>query len=163
MKRNNGLNKQRVQIGTSSMLLIFTVLCLVVFSTLSLASANADYTLAIKNEKNVTRYYQADSKGEELKKQINQQLITLAAQADNKEQFIASLKETFKEAFNENDRLISYTIDAGSDQVLIIQLKVKDYAGITEAKQNYKVTSWIIQNKVDYEVDNNMPVWSGNI
>lgn len=161
MKRNNGLNKQKIQIGTSSMLLIFTVLCLVIFSTLSLASANADYTLAIKNEKNVIRYYQVDSKGEELKKQVNKQLITLAVRAENKEEFIAFLKETFKESFNEKDSLISYTIDAGCDQVLIIQLKVNDYAGITEAKQNYKVTSWIIQNKVDYEVDNNMPVWSG--
>lgn len=161
MKSKNGSNKQRIQIGTSSLLLIFTVLCLVIFSTLSLASAKADYTLAIKNEKNVNRYYEADAKGEELKKQINEQLINLAVQSDSKEEFQILLKDSFKEAFNEKNSLISYTIDAGTEQFLLIQLKVKAYEEIAGQRQNYTVTSWIIQNKVDYEVDNNMPVWSG--
>lgn len=161
MKSKNGSNKQRIQIGTSSLLLIFTVLCLVIFSTLSLASAKADYTLAIKNEKNVNRYYEADAKGEELKKQINEQLINLAVQSNSKEEFQVLLKDSFKEAFNEKNSLISYTIDAGTEQLLLIQLKVTAYEEIADQRQNYTVTSWVIQNKVDYEVDNNMPVWSG--
>lgn len=161
MKSKNGLNKQRIQIGTSSLLLIFTVLCLVIFSTLSLASAKADYALAAKNEKNVKIYYDADAKGEELKKDINREMINLADQANNREEFKNLVKESFKEAFNEKDNSISYTIDAGSEQFLFIQLRLNNYEEIAEEKQNYKVTSWIIQNKVDYAVDNNMPVWSG--
>ncbi|MHC1724014.1 MAG: hypothetical protein AB9836_12520 [Aminipila sp.] len=161
MKSKNGLNKQRIQIGTSSLLLIFTVLCLVIFSTLSLASAKADYTLAEKNEKSVKIYYEADAKGEELKKDINRKMISLANQAMNQNQFRALIKQTFKEAFNEKDNSISYTIDASSEQFLFIQLRLNNYEEIAAEKQNYKVTAWIIQNKVDYEVDNNMPVWNG--
>lgn len=161
MKSKSTFNKQRIQIGTSSLLLIFTVLCLVVFSTLSLASAKADYALAAKNEKSVKIYYEADAKGENLKKDINRKIINLADQALNKDQFKELMKQSFKEAFNENDSSISYTIDAGSEQFLFIQLRLNNYEEIAEGKQNYKVTSWIIQNKVDYAVDNNMPVWNG--
>nr|WP_315023091.1 hypothetical protein [uncultured Aminipila sp.] len=161
MKSKSTFNKQRIQIGTSSLLLIFTVLCLVVFSTLSLASAKADYALAAKNEKSVKIYYDADAKGEELKKDINRKMIDLAVQALNKNQFKELMKQSFKEAFNDEDNSISYTIDAGSQQFLFIQLRLSNYEEIAEGKQNYKVMSWIIQNKVDYAVDNNMPVWSG--
>lgn len=161
MQIKKGFSKQRIQIGTSSLLLIFTVLCLVVFSTLSLSSAKADYSLAIKNEQSVKAYYVVDSKGEELKADINRQVINLSIQATNEEEFRELVKQDFKEAFNENDNTISYTIDTNSEQFLFIQLLLFDYEEIKEGQENYKIISWVIKNKVDYEVDNNMPVWNG--
>jgi len=71
------------------------------------------------------------------------------------------VKQNFKDAFNEKDNRISYTIDAGADQFLMMQLQLKAHDNIEEGKQNYTVVTWIIQNKEDYEVDDSMPVWSG--
>ncbi|QHI71829.1 hypothetical protein [Aminipila terrae] len=162
MQKNRFNNKQKIQIGTSSLLLIFTVLCLVVFSTLSLASARADYRLAAKNEKSVKAYYEADTKGEKLKKNINSRLMKLAEQAHSEEEFRQLVKQSFKGAFDEKNNSICYTVDAGNEQFLLIQLQLCDYKEVTKGRQNFRVTSWSIQNKVDYEVDNSMPVWDGN-
>lgn len=153
--------KQRIQIGTSSIVLIFTVLCLVVFATLSLASAKADYSLSMKNEQSVKSYYDADSKGEELKEEINIQLVNIAAQTSNDEEFENLIKLKFKEAFNESSNTISCNIEVNSEQFLFIQLLLCNYEEIKEGKENYKVMCWVIKNKVDYEIDNNIPVWSG--
>jgi len=153
--------KQRIQFGTTSLLLIFTVLCLVVFSILSLASAKADYRLSVKNEESVKAYYAADSEGELLKKEVNKKLIELSAEAEDEESFKELVKQNFKDAFNDKDNRISYTIDAGADQFLMMQLQLKAYDNIEEGKQNYTVVTWIIENKEDYEVDDSMPVWSG--
>lgn len=48
-------------IGTSSILLIFVVICLVSFAALSIASANADYVLTKKIADRTSRYYEACS------------------------------------------------------------------------------------------------------
>ena len=45
------MNKQKkgmIHIGFSSILMVFTMLCLVTFATLSLITANSDYRLSLK-------------------------------------------------------------------------------------------------------------------
>ena len=47
-------------IGSSSILVIFVILCLVSFATLSIVSANADYKLSKKVLDRTTAYYEAE-------------------------------------------------------------------------------------------------------
>jgi len=54
-----------VNTGASFLLVIFTVLCLVTFATLSVVSANADKKLAQSTTDNTTAYYAACSQAEE--------------------------------------------------------------------------------------------------
>lgn len=161
MKNKKGIIRQRVQIGTSSLVLIFTVLCLVIFSTLSLTSAKADYSLAIKNESNIKTYYSVDAKGEELKRDVNEEIMKLASQANSIETFKTLIKKAFGNAYDGDNNILTYKIDANSEQFLLIQLKLFDYEVIQEGKENYRVLSWLIKNKVDYEIDDDMPVWNG--
>ena len=51
----------RANIGMSSLILIFIVLCLTVFGLLSLSSAGSDWKLARKNAEAVRGYYKAGS------------------------------------------------------------------------------------------------------
>lgn len=53
-------------VGTSSILLIFIVLCLVSFAGLSLVSANADYTLTAKIASRTSSYYSASNKAQDV-------------------------------------------------------------------------------------------------
>lgn len=49
----------KLNIGTASLLLVFIVLCLVTFATLSIVSSNADYKLSKKVAERTTAYYEA--------------------------------------------------------------------------------------------------------
>ena len=53
------MNKQKkefIHIGFSSILMVFTMLCLVTFATLSLITANSDYRLSLKVAEKTTAY-----------------------------------------------------------------------------------------------------------
>ena len=52
--------KNRITIGISSIVLIFMILCLAVFSLLSLSDAKSALTFAQKRAETVQIYYEAD-------------------------------------------------------------------------------------------------------
>ena len=60
-----------LNIGMSSILLIFVVLCLISFSILSIASANADKKLSQKILNRSIAYYNACNQAEETLKNID--------------------------------------------------------------------------------------------
>ena len=66
--------KNKANIGSASLILIFIVLCLATFGLLSLTSANNDWKLADKNAKAVQTYYRADSQGEEFLRMVDETL-----------------------------------------------------------------------------------------
>ena len=55
----------KLNIGTASLLLVFIVLCLVTFATLSIVSSNADYKLSKKVAERTTAYYEACNKAQD--------------------------------------------------------------------------------------------------
>ena len=55
-----------VNIGSSSLLVIFMVLCLVTFATLSLSSAQSDYKFSQRLADRRTDYYTASNQAEEV-------------------------------------------------------------------------------------------------
>jgi len=61
-------------IGSSSILVIFVILCLVSFATLSIVSANADYKLSTKILDRATAYYEAQNQAEEKLAQLDASL-----------------------------------------------------------------------------------------
>lgn len=61
-------------IGSSSILVIFVILCLVSFATLSIVSANADYKLSTKILDRTTAYYEAQNQAEEELAQLESSL-----------------------------------------------------------------------------------------
>ncbi len=63
------MNKQKGQtplVGASSLLVIFAVLCLVIFALLSLSTASAGERLAKQSAEAVVAYYKADTAAEEI-------------------------------------------------------------------------------------------------
>lgn len=52
-------------IGSSFMLVIFIVLCMVIFAFLSFSSAQRDYEYSLKNAERTTKYYQANNLAEQ--------------------------------------------------------------------------------------------------
>ena len=60
-----------VNIGSSSLLVIFLILCLVTFATLSLSSAQSDYKFSQKLADRRTDYYAASNQAEEVLNSID--------------------------------------------------------------------------------------------
>ena len=73
-KKRMGLN-----IGTSSILLVFVLLCMVTFAALSYVSANADYKLSRSLADRTSAYYDAVNSAEEALALLDEQLAQLAA------------------------------------------------------------------------------------
>lgn len=66
-----------IHIGFSTILMVFTMLCLVTFATLSLLTANADYRLSKKVAAKTEDYYEADLLAREYLLQIDEALEEL--------------------------------------------------------------------------------------
>ena len=64
MKINKNIKIGFSTVGGSSILTIFSVLCLVVFALLTLSTAKADSKLSNKSLKSVENYYKADKNAE---------------------------------------------------------------------------------------------------
>ncbi|MBC8584725.1 hypothetical protein [Youxingia wuxianensis] len=74
-KRSTGIS-----VGASSILVVFVVLCLTAFATLSLVSANSDYKLTRRTAQAVEEYYAADSRGVECVAQLEEALNSISSQ-----------------------------------------------------------------------------------
>lgn len=59
-----------VGIGTCSLMMIFTVLCLTIFAVLSLLQANSAYLQSTNYADSITNYYAADNKAMQIKAMI---------------------------------------------------------------------------------------------
>ena len=80
------MNKQKkgfIHIGFSSILMVFTMLCLVTFATLSLITANSDYRLSLKVAEKTTAYYEADTAARNYLQQLDLALADLYANCDD--------------------------------------------------------------------------------
>ncbi len=151
----------RAQIGTSSLVLIFTVLALVIFSTLSLSSARTDQRLAEKNAAYVEAYYRADGMGEELLRDVNRQLEEAEIFSGTDAAYLERIRFLFGDRADAGQRLLTYGIPMGEEQTLLIQLRLLPLAEARQTSKNYEIRAWRVQNVQEYQVDDRLPVWDG--
>lgn len=105
-----------VGVGISSVLLIFLIVCLAVFSVLTLTSATSDYKMSKKIADHTTQYYKAY--------QLAQDEI---ANVDKKLQEIYKDSKTKKEYLKQVKRLIQtdFTITINDTQAIEVRLEAQ--------------------------------------
>lgn len=111
MKENKRNISPGMNIGSSSILVTFVLLCLVTFAALSFVSARADYNLAIQTAERIAGYYAKDSTAEAHLANIDSQLSMLAKSCDE-----ATYFDKIEDTFSDND---IYTIYQSEDSVFI--------------------------------------------
>ena len=104
-----------IGLGAVSILAVFVVLCMTVFSILSFTSARADQKLSEKNAQAVQEYYQAESEAEEklgilLREKTIEDLLEAAVQEGC---------EISNEGWN---HLVSYVIKVNEIQDLYVEI-----------------------------------------
>lgn len=92
------MNKKRpmaFNIGTSSILIVFVLLCLATFAALSLVSANANYRLSTALAERTTAYYEASNRAERKLSDIDARLSAMASEAVSEADYFSRLREEF--------------------------------------------------------------------
>ncbi len=152
--------KHKVNIGLTSLILIFIILCLATFSLLSLSSARGDQSLALRSAQAVAEYYRADAEGEKWLKQADTILQKETVAGTMSQEEIKTLAGNVASELgcnvDEETGYISTDISMERGQALHIDL------ALTGDENRYKVRSWYVYDSGNYEIDDSMPVWGRN-
>jgi hypothetical protein len=132
----------RLSVGGSSILVIFVILTLTTFATLSLVSANADHSLSRKTMSAATEYYAADSRAEEILMHIDTALAGINSGSSFLEEAEAALAamDGVSTKRNGDSLFISYTVPVNDIQELFVVLSV------TDSTERYRRVEWRVRN-----------------
>lgn len=149
-------NASFVNIGASSLLVIFVVLCLVTFAALSLSSAHHNYTFSVKAAAHKTDYYDACSKANEILDVIDKALSEASVSSLN-----ASTYPVFEDISLEintscKEPYISYQIPLNDTQRLEVSLSLRE-----NADTFYKIQKWQVVNIQDWTPDDTIELMPG--
>ncbi len=122
-------------VGSASILLIFTVLSLVSFATLTMASSRADYNLSSKLIERQKSYSEACHRGNA---------------------FVAAVNSGYETGMS--DGIIEESIPINDNQKLDIAIMQKKTNNSEISDNNSKIIRWQIVNISDFEYNNTLPV-----
>ncbi|MCI8608786.1 MAG: hypothetical protein HFE73_03985 [Firmicutes bacterium] len=120
-------------IGGISLLVIFAVLCLTVFSLLSLSTVRADSKLSEASAQSIAGYYAADAEAEKI----------LAQLRDGQAPDCVTI----------NGDQYTYTCSISDTQQLAVTLQFDG--------AQFSVLRWQVESCRDVEIDDRLPVWGG--
>ena len=120
-------------VGGSSIITIFAVLCFIIFALLSLSTSKADSTLARKSVDAVAKYYQADTKAEEILAQIREGIIPEGVFSDG--------------------NFYSYQCPIDDKQQLSVEAEVTG--------DSYVIKKWKKEYIGEWKADDSIIVWGG--
>ncbi len=141
-----------INIGSSLLMVIFLILCLVTFATLSLTSARSDYSFSERAAKRRTQYYQACNTAEDVLAQIDEILINTIDSTNHSQNWMNDLDFTkidgkeFLEAGLDIDldiknASLSYQIPVNEKQALEVKLALTD-----NSSEYYQIEKWQLVN-----------------
>ena len=115
-----------VTLGITSLFLIFSVLCLVIFSLLSLGTSRSDLSMSQQTMEQTSNYYDACNVATELCLEIEDFLLTAYKNCGSKATFYQTLTAFPNETilWNENNRQFSFEIAFSDTQSLLVVLNI---------------------------------------
>lgn len=155
-----------VNIGSSSLLVVFLVLCLVTFATLSLSSAKSNYTFSQRLADRRTDYYEASRKAELLLDSIDNVLAetyessTLPYYSEAEKQLSElTLNEDVKDIvletnFSAKTPSVAYSIPINKNQTLSVVLELTPVDNTAEGF--YQIKEWKTVSTADWEGNNTL-------
>lgn len=136
-----------MNIGSASIVMVFAVLCLTIFSVLSLVTAHHEWQLVQKSANAVTNYYQADLQAEKQYAEI------VAGLAQGKS--LAELGEGITITAYDQWWQVEYTVKIDEEQNLQVVLQINRQTGESLVQQ------WQVVAAKEWVFDDSMAVWDG--
>ncbi|MEF9940339.1 MAG: hypothetical protein RR768_09520 [Clostridium sp.] len=142
--------KNKINIGTASIILIFIILCLSVFALLSLSDARSAEIFAKRRADSVSAYYQIDASA--------QHFIRAASEAIKGGQSISQTIEICQSTLPEG---ASAFADDQSNLVCELPMSAGQSLRVELDQTDASVRSYYVYNSENYAIDNRLPVWDG--
>lgn len=160
--KNDKKHPSFTSIGSSSLLVVFLILCLVTFAILSLSSAKSDYSLTERLAKHKSDYYEACAQAETILDSIDQRLEeTWLSETMSLEEYLDVLNQELltdsstpcSMSTEDGVPIISYQIPVDYRQTLFVKLQVTD----PQNSQNYyKILTWQLAPSNTWEGDDTL-------
>lgn len=120
---------QGVNVGSSSILVTFVLLCLVTFAALAFVSANSDYKLSKQTAERTTRFYEANHMAEVFLLNIESQIRMKFNDSNNESDFYNGIEGVFAdndsvtvEKLDNNEIHLNYSVAISDKQKLDVTL-----------------------------------------
>jgi len=140
------MNRSGIGVGSASIILVFAVLCLTIFSLISLVVASNERTLVDARVNLVTNYYAADALAEQIISDI------LATDTTPDSAHGVNIYTGW------NDELDAPTVYFFCD---ITDIKVL-YVSLAVNEESFDILSWRIYGTDEWEFDDSINVWIGD-
>lgn len=135
-----------VNVGSSSLLIIFVVVCLVSFAALSIVSANSDYKLTRRMADRETNYYNACNDAYRALADIDRTLLTICENSSSEDDFYAQTGYT---------KSFAYPVSDIQSLRVVIQIHYPAHDG----DDRYTITEWRVVTTGTLEYDQSLPVF----
>ena len=133
-------------IGSASIVLVFAVLCLTVFSLISYLVAGNDKALVAAEAELVTGYYKADY----LAEQILAEIIETGAIPEE----VRGVGVWSEWDMEQNADIIHYACPVSDTKELYVKLAISD--------GTHRILSWMMVDTDEWEFDDTLDVWLGD-
>ncbi|MCL2819834.1 MAG: hypothetical protein FWD38_03255 [Oscillospiraceae bacterium] len=151
------MGKSGIGVGSASIVLVFAVLCLTVFSLITFVVAGNEKNLVGAKAETVTGYYRTDT----LAELILADIIAAANDgnaADNKTGNIPGIiRETeIHKSFDEtrNTETVYFFCDISDTKALFVNISINN--------DSFDILSWRMYDRNDWESDDSVNVWTGD-
>ncbi len=149
-----------VNVGSSFLLVVFLLLCLVTLATLSFTSAQSDRNFSQRLADRKTEYYAAASQAEEILGQIDGVLAHIASSdkpAENLKKLDFDSIDSIDAAivYDPQEATISYQVPINEKQALDVALTVTDPHSAPEVGY-YQIEKWQTINTQKWETDDTL-------
>lgn len=140
-----------INMGTSLMLVIFLILCMVIFAVLSLSSSLKDKQYSEKNALRTACFYEACNLAEERLAQIDTILLQTASANARLSRLQALEAVTVTEASSQ--LTIQYQVPLDEDEILQVTLTCEP-----QGNQRYTIQSWKQMSITEWKGNETLPV-----
>lgn len=162
-----------INIGFSSIVMVFIMICLVTFATLSVLTAHSDYRLSQKMAEKTNAYYQADAIARNMAENIDKELYQIYLISSSVDAFYHAISAAdfsgnapeqvtdLALEVTEETAAISYAVPVSEVQTLHVSLKINYPFAKSECFST--ITRWqtVTENAPD-ESDEYLNLYTGN-
>ena len=154
-----------INIGFSTIIMVFIMICLVTFATLSVLTAHSDYRLSEKLAEKTTAYYRADATAKDMLKAIDTELFRIYVESENSKEYFEQInKHSFHDIApttvfdivlqDQNDYVtISYKVPVTNVLTLQVTLKMNYPKSGSECFSTIEQWQTVTENEPDVEDD----------
>ncbi|MCL2151523.1 MAG: hypothetical protein FWH57_00960 [Oscillospiraceae bacterium] len=134
-----------IGVGSASLVLVFAVLCLTVFSLITFVVAGNDKALTDAEAKLVAGYYEADAFAENIVAEI--------VGDDDIPDSVGGIDITYEQDFSTGEKIASFVCPISSRKEL--------YVSVALSGESYDILSWRMFDIGQWAVDDKLNVWQG--